>query len=131
MIPDASLVVDYLVDGGPRGEWAAERIRRARSLHVPHLFDLEVLAGLRAVAGRGHISGEQATIAARDLGDLPVERHAVHRLVDRIWALRGSVTPYDAAYLVLAEALELPLATTDRRLARSHGHRVEIVAFDV
>jgi predicted nucleic acid-binding protein len=29
----------------------------------------------------------------------------------------------------LAEWLELPLVTTDRRLARSGGHRAEIIAF--
>jgi hypothetical protein len=31
--------------------------------------------------------------------------------------------------VVLAEALGLPILTTDARLARSHGHTAEIIAF--
>jgi predicted nucleic acid-binding protein len=46
---------------------------------------------------------------------------------NRLWEVRPSHTPYDAAYVALAERLGLPLVTTDRRLARSHGHRAEII----
>ncbi len=44
----------------------------------------------------------------------------------RIWELRQNVTAYDAAYLVLAEALRAPLVTCDRALASSHGHRATV-----
>lgn len=40
--------------------------------------------------------------------------------------MRKNLAAYDAAYLVLAEALDCPLLTRDRRLARSSGHRVRI-----
>ena len=36
-------------------------------------------------------------------------RHEVPALADRIWKLRHQYTSYDARYLVLAEALEVPL----------------------
>ena len=49
--------------------------------------------------------------------------------LDRIWRLRTMLTPYDAAYVALGEALGSPLLTTDARLARAHGHRAAIVAF--
>jgi predicted nucleic acid-binding protein len=40
---------------------------------------------------------------------------------DRIWELRDTVTSYDAWYVALAESLDAPLATLDRRLAGAHG----------
>jgi predicted nucleic acid-binding protein len=36
-----------------------------------------------------------------------------------VWVLRHNITPYDALYVALAEELELPLITADRRLARA------------
>jgi len=47
-------------------------------------------------------------------------------LLPRVWELRTSVTAYDAVYLALAEVLEAPLLTLDRRLARARGHRARI-----
>ena len=43
------------------------------------------------------------------------------------WKLRRTLTTYDAAYVALAETLDVPLLTTDERIARSHGHRAEIL----
>ncbi|GAB4198893.1 MAG: hypothetical protein OHK0013_08590 [Sandaracinaceae bacterium] len=40
-----------------------------------------------------------------------------------MWALRASLTAYDACYVALAEALSCPLATLDTRLARASGPR--------
>jgi predicted nucleic acid-binding protein len=37
------------------------------------------------------------------------------------------VTAYDAAFLALAEFLDSPLVTLDRRLARAAGHRCRLV----
>jgi predicted nucleic acid-binding protein len=46
--------------------------------------------------------------------------------LSRIWELRNNLTAYDAAYVALAEALEKPLLTRDRRLATAAGHRAQI-----
>jgi predicted nucleic acid-binding protein len=50
-------------------------------------------------------------------------------LLPRVWELRESLTAYDAVYVALAEALDAPLLTCDRRLATAPGHqaRVELV----
>jgi predicted nucleic acid-binding protein len=38
-----------------------------------------------------------------------------------VWALRDNLTPYDGAYVALAETLDCPLVTSDERLARASG----------
>jgi predicted nucleic acid-binding protein len=48
-------------------------------------------------------------------------------LADRVWALHPTVTAYDAAFVAVAEALDAPLVTLDRRLARASGPRCAFV----
>ena len=129
LVPDASLVVDLLVDGGDRGAWAADRISSAGSLHAPHLLDLEVVSALRNRVARGELSTRRAAEALDDFEKLPVRRYPATPLLERIWQLRNRLTSYDAAYVSLAEALDVPLVTTDQRLARAGGHRAQVVAF--
>jgi predicted nucleic acid-binding protein len=47
-------------------------------------------------------------------------------LLPRIWELRNNLTAYDAVYVALAEALDAPLLTRDRRLAAVAGHDARI-----
>ncbi len=44
----------------------------------------------------------------------------------RVWELRHNLAAYDAVYVPLAEALDAPLLTRDRRLATASGHRARI-----
>jgi predicted nucleic acid-binding protein len=68
-------------------------------------------------------------MALIDLTDLPLRRYPHDLLLPRIWDLRNNLTAYDAAYVALAEALNAPLLTRDRRLATAAGHfaQVELV----
>ena len=45
---------------------------------------------------------------------------------DRMWQLRHTIIPYDAAFVALSEALDVPLVTVDARLAAATGHGVTI-----
>jgi predicted nucleic acid-binding protein len=45
-----------------------------------------------------------------------LHRHSHRDLLGPIWALRNNLSPYDAAYVALATALDAPLVTTDARL---------------
>ena len=45
----------------------------------------------------------------------------------RVWQLRSNLTVYDAWYVALAEALDWPLITLDRRLSRAVGPRCEVI----
>ena len=69
----------------------------------------------------GQLSRAEAAIAHRDLLRLDMATFPFAPFAERVWALRGSVTSYDAWYVALAEALDCPLATLDRKLSRADG----------
>jgi predicted nucleic acid-binding protein len=129
VVADASAVIDALIRRGPRGDWAAAALNEAAVLAAPHVIDVEVVAGLRRLVSREAIPERGARRALRAFGDLKITRFPASSLLQRVWQLRETLTPYDAAYVVLAETLDLPLLTTDERLGRSHGHRAKVVAY--
>ena len=47
-------------------------------------------------------------------------------LLPRVWELRKNLTAYDAVYIALAEALEMPLLTCDAHIAGAPGHRARV-----
>lgn len=129
VVADASAVVDALIRRGPRGDWAAAALDEAEVLAAPHVIDVEVVAGLRRLVAQGAIPERAARRALRVFATLRITRFPTVRFLQRVWQLRETLTPYDAAYVTLAEALGLPLVTTDARLGRSHGHRAKVVAY--
>jgi predicted nucleic acid-binding protein len=58
--------------------------------------------------------------------ELPLQRHRHLRLVGRAFELRDNFAPADSFYVALAERLEAPLLTADRRLARATRQRTPI-----
>jgi predicted nucleic acid-binding protein len=98
------------------------------TLHAPHLIDLEIAQVLRRYVRSATISADRGAEALTDLVDLPLTRYPHHVLLTRIWQMRLGVTAYDAAYLALAEALDAPLITRDRALAKTGSQvRVEVI----
>lgn len=110
-----------LADDGADGDAARARLARDSALHAPHLVDLEVLSVLRRQAGAGLLDKRRAGFALQDLMELPLTRYPHIPFARRVWELRGNLTPYDAAYVALAETLGCPLVTADARLARAPG----------
>jgi predicted nucleic acid-binding protein len=97
-----------------------------QTLHAPHLLDVEVAQVIRRYAANGEIGAERGRLALADLADLPLRRYPHDFLLPRIWDLRNNLMAYDAAYVALAEVLDAPLLTRDRRLAAAAGHRAQI-----
>jgi predicted nucleic acid-binding protein len=81
--------------------------------------DLEVASVLRKQLAAGTVDDRRAQLALQDLADLPLRRASHLPLVARCWELRENLTVYDASYVALAEALEVPLLTADARIARA------------
>lgn len=74
---------------------------------------------------------EVADGVVADLSVYPVARSHHKALVPRIWELRHAITPYDAAYVALAERLGVPLITCDAKLAKSNGHNAQIELYPI
>jgi predicted nucleic acid-binding protein len=127
IVLDASAAVELLL-AVPRAapQLRARLARAGETLHVPHVFDLEVMAAIRRHALRGVLSERRARRALRALDDLRATRYSHVPLRARIWELRENVTPYDAAYIALAEAVSAPLVTVDAALSRVTGARAEV-----
>ena len=125
-VVDASALLEVLLRT-PAAEAVEDRLFAPRqTLHAPHLIDVEVAHVIRRYAANGDIDAERGRAALVDLADFPLRRYPHDLLLPRIWELRNNVTAYDAAYVALAEALDAPLLTRDRRLAGASGHRAPI-----
>lgn len=122
LVVDASMVAAALVDGGPDGTWADEVLAHDQ-LAAPHLMPVEVANILRRAALSDDISADSATLAHADLLDLRVELFAYEPFALRVWELRDNLTAYDAWSVAIAEALDAPMATLDRRLVSASGPR--------
>ena len=96
------------------------------TLHAPHLIDLEVTQVLRRLINRGLLSPLRGDEALSDLVAFPIQRYPHDMLLHRVWALRHNLTAYDAAYVALAEELDHPLLTHDRKMASAEGHTAKI-----
>jgi predicted nucleic acid-binding protein len=126
IVIDASAAVDLSLGRESRAEWLAQRLDRERAIQVPAVFDIEVLHSLRRIDSLGRVGSSAIEDALSDLVEIRAVRHDHGPLLPRIWALRHNLSAYDAAYVALAEALDAPLLTTDRRLARTSGHAAAI-----
>ena len=131
IVIDASAEVAILLSIGQDFEGIRSRIARpGETLHIPHLFEIEVLHALRSLTLRGTVSSERARLALDRLRDTRFVRYPHTALTERIWELRENLTAYDAAYIALAEALDAPLVTTDARLARASGIRAAVEVYE-
>ena len=120
-------MVSILLDPGPDAEPIRERVESlGESVHVPHLLDVEVLNVLRHQTLRGILAGERGARVLQDLESIKMTRYPHAPLLRRIWNLRENLTTYDAAYVALAEALDVPLVTKDARLAQAPGNRATV-----
>jgi len=126
IVVDASALLEALLHTSVGKAVRARLSAAPDALHVPHLLDLEVAHVLRRYAMNRLLDAERCRQALDDLSDFPLYRHPHDFLLPRIWQLRDNLSAYDGAYVALAEMLDVPLVTCDRRLAGASGHRARI-----
>lgn len=125
-VVDAAAVVDALAGKGASAIVLRGLLKEPIS-NAPHLLDAEVGHALRRAVLSDEISEEQAR-AALDALPYLIDNRYPHspRLIEYTWQLRHNVTFYDALYVALATALDVPLLTGDSRLAAASGLPCEI-----
>lgn len=125
IVLDASALIEVLLRSASAERVDARLFESGRSLHAPHLIDVEIAHALRRLSAIGEVGAERGRIMLALLVDMPIRRYAHGFLLPRAWELRGDITA-DAMYVALAEALGAPLLTRDRRLAGAVGHLVAV-----
>ena len=94
---------------------------------VPEHFVLEVVSALRGLWLGGHFEHSTFEAAVSRVEALPIDVWPSKPLLPRIVELAANATPYDTAYVALAERLDAPLVTADGKMARMPGIRCRIL----
>jgi predicted nucleic acid-binding protein len=130
IVLDASAAIEWLIKS-PTGAKIDRRLFTPLPivLHAPHLLDVEIAQVLRRYVREKIMSASRGEEALQDLSDLPLHRYPHDFLMHRVWELRANLTAYDAVYVVLAEVLDAPLVTCDRKIALASGHRATVEVF--
>ena len=126
IVIDASVMANLVGDDGQPGRLARDRAAHQTHLAAPDLVDVETVAVLRRRWRAGDLTARRFKAAVDDLQMLPMDRFPTGPLMARAYELRANVTPYDAAYIALAEALDYTLVTADARLSRAPGIRCRV-----
>lgn len=125
---DASVLAAFYATDDPRRQHTATRLAAGHTMFAPAHLDAEVISALRRMALGNPALDKAVPRALRHLAGLAIRRMPIAPLLERMWELRDNITPYDAAYVALAEQLDCPVITCDAKLASAAGARCE---FDV
>jgi predicted nucleic acid-binding protein len=126
IVVDASIMANLVGDDGHAGSLARTRVAAEPHLAAPDLVDVETVAVLRKRWRASDLTVGRLKAAIDDLLALPLARFPTGPLMVRAYELRANVTPYDAAYVALAESLGYTLVTADARLSRAPGLRCRV-----
>jgi predicted nucleic acid-binding protein len=124
IVVESSAMVDALVGEPVDPQLLA--LLADEELHAPALLDFEVASALRGHALGGKLDQLRLDEAVEDFSALRIERHQMTELLGHVLDLRGNFTAYDAAHVVLAQALEAPLVTADSKLRGAGRVGVEV-----
>lgn len=124
---DASAVVPALLSSTDTGAYIRDLVAQPGvQLIEPAHMRLEVLNQIRRFELSGELDRTGAELAAQVLQRLGMAEVPAELLHPRVWELRHNLTPYDAAYVAVAEQASARLITADGRLVRAPGPRCEI-----
>jgi len=117
IVVDASALVDLLIRS-PRGS-RVQTALNGTAVAAPELIVVEVLSALHRLVRSSTLTAAQATAAADDFAALALRTVPHAPLAATVWGLRDRVRIADAFYVAAAQAVGVPLLTTDARLARA------------
>jgi len=130
LVVDASVAAQWLLPEANTHE-ALQVLRLYPRLAAPDLIYPEVANALWKRVQRGEITAQQGEYLLNAFFSIPLQSHPSSALVHGAWqiAVDFGITIYDALYVALAELIQAPLVTADRRLyaqAPSLSSRIQI-----
>ncbi len=126
IVIDSSVVIAALVEQTDDAAWS-RTIAANPDMHAPELILAEVMNNIRRSELNHHVSTAQAEFARNTLLRMGFNLYPFTPFATRIWDLRHNLTCYDAWYVALAETLDCPLVTLDRRMSRAGGVQCEVL----
>jgi len=124
IVIESSAMVEALVGDPANSNLLA--LLADEELHAPALLDLEVASALRGHVLGGKLDPVRLEEAVEDFVAFRIERHPMTDLLGHMLDLRDNFTVYDAAYLVLAQALEVPVVSADAKLREASRLGIEV-----
>jgi len=120
VVLDASVLIRSAVSNEPAArEWV--RLVEAGDVegHVPDVAYAETVSGLAKYIRADPLDRGLAAEILEEVVQLPLVSHGHARfaVASLVLALELGLSSYDASYLALAQSLDVPLVTADRRLA--------------
>jgi predicted nucleic acid-binding protein len=125
-VVDASVLAAFYAADDPRRTAVSAKLTAGNALYAPAHLDVEVISALRGMAKASPPLRAAVPGALRHLAALALRRIPLAGLLDRMWELRDNLTPYDAAYVALAEQLRCALLTCDSKLAAVPGAECDV-----
>jgi predicted nucleic acid-binding protein len=124
IVIESSAMVSALVGDPANPELLA--LLADEELHAPTLLDFEVASALRGHVMGGKLDPVQLDQAVEDFITFRIGRHPMTGLLGHMLDLRENFTVYEAAYLVLAQALEAPIVSADAKLREATRLGVDV-----
>jgi predicted nucleic acid-binding protein len=125
LVVDASVALKWQFEDEEATDSATQLLKDYvegnQELVSPTLFAYEVLSGIQVAIRRGLISETSGLKAFRFIQALDIPLRDFTPLAEKAFRMsrRLQISPYDAAYLSLAQAEGVEMITGDRRLLRS------------
>lgn len=118
LVIDTTALVEVLTTDPAAIPELAQRVHGVEWMSAPSLIDYEVMNVLRKLVLRQSIDIELAEDCRRTMRALRLVRYPMSdELADRVWQMRHNSSAYVASFVALAEFLNVPLVTAERRLA--------------
>lgn len=126
VVVDASAVLQLWLD--PAGADIGARLA-GETLYAPAHLRIEAANVVRRQRNAGALTDDAARMVFGGIMRMPVRLWPFEAIAERAWQLGMNATTHDAAYLALAEHLDLPLVTHDAKLARVPAIRCAVEVF--
>ena len=116
IVADASALVDFLI--GNMSSSLDKKEFRASLVYAPDLIINEAISALTRLWRNETISNSLYREALEDLTNIPAKIVSSRSLIKSMPTKLGHISAYDAAYVCLAENLQIPFYTTDAKLSK-------------
>jgi predicted nucleic acid-binding protein len=117
IVADASALVDFLI--GNMSSSLDRKEFKTSLVCAPDLIINESISALTRLLRNGTISNSLFSDSLEDLTFIPTKIISSRDLIKSIPSKLGHISAYDAAYVCLAENLQIPFYTTDVKLSKS------------